>query len=172
MTEEYSPIVNQAKVVEMQRNRVSISAEVFGKFNCKCEYAPKVVPKDPQTKQHIQDRLCKAFMFMNLDDQEISVVIDAMDSKTIQADEFIIREKDPGEELYIVESGQLSCSKVIEGRDTFLKTYKSGDVFGELALLYNAPRAASIKAETQSQVWVLDRNTFNYIVKDSYSKKR
>jgi cAMP-dependent protein kinase regulator len=48
-----------------------------------------------------------------------------------------------------------------------LKTYEPGDAFGELALLYNAPRAATIKAKVASQLWVLDRNTFNHIVKDA-----
>jgi cAMP-dependent protein kinase regulator len=111
-------------------------------------------------------------MFMNLDDNEMSVVIDAMDQKLVAPGEFVIKEKDPGEELYIVGCGQLACTKIIDGKDTFLKNYLAGDTFGELALLYNAPRAASIKAETPSQVWVLDRNTFNYIVKAASQKKR
>ena len=53
-----------------------------------------------------------------------------------------------------------------------MKKYNSGDVFGELALLYNAPRAATIKADSESLLWVLDRNTFNNIVKEASQKKR
>ena len=49
----------------------------------------------------------------------------------------------------------------------FLKIYEPGEAFGELALLYNAPRAASIKAKTDCLLWALDRNTFNHIVKDA-----
>ena len=71
-----------------------------------------------------------------------------------------------------MESGTLACYKVFDGVDTFLKNFKSGDVFGELALLYNAPRAASIKADTLSEVWMLDRNTFNFIVKEASQRKR
>lgn len=66
-----------------------------------------------------------------------------------------------------MESGTLSCHKIIDGASKFLKEYGSGDVFGELALLYNAPRAATIKAESDGLLWVLDRNTFNHIVKDA-----
>jgi cAMP-dependent protein kinase regulator len=50
-----------------------------------------------------------------------------------------------------------------------MKNYEPGEFFGELALLYNAPRAATIKAKTNCFLWVLDRNTFNYIVKDAVS---
>jgi len=53
-----------------------------------------------------------------------------------------------------------------------LKTYKEGEAFGELALLYNAPRAATITSDGDCVLWGLDRQTFNHIVKDSASKKR
>ena len=61
----------------------------------------------------------------------------------------------------------MSCTKIIDGQSKFLKKYNPGDVFGELALLYNAPRAATITADSASALWVLDRNTFNHIVKDA-----
>lgn len=41
-----------------------------------------------------------------------------------------------------------------------------------MALLYNVPRAATIKAKTEAVCFSLDRETFNHIVKDSASKKR
>lgn len=74
----------------------------------------------------------------------------------------------------MVESGILSCFKLFPGNteETFLKKYLPGESFGELALLYNVPRAATIKADGEAVLWGLDRNTFNHIVKDAASKKR
>lgn len=111
-------------------------------------------------------------MFMSLEEKDLQVVIDAMDQKKAAGGEFVIKEGEPGEVLYILESGTMQCSKVIDGEEKVLKQYKAGDVFGELALLYNAPRAATIKAEEESMLWVLDRQTFNHIVKDASQKKR
>ena len=53
-----------------------------------------------------------------------------------------------------------------------MKEYNPGEGFGELALLYNAPRAATIVAKVDSICWKLDRDTFNHIVKDAAARKR
>jgi cAMP-dependent protein kinase regulator len=55
---------------------------------------------------------------------------------------------------------------------TFLKRYEPGEAFGELALLYNAPRAATITSDGDSVLYALDRGTFNHIVKDAAIRKR
>jgi len=95
-----------------------------------------------------------------------------MDSHKAKPQDFIIKEGEPGEVLYIVESGEMTCSKIINEESKILKKYSEGDVFGELALLYNAPRAATIQADTECFLWVLDRQTFNHIVKDASQNKR
>lgn len=56
--------------------------------------------------------------------------------------------------------------------DTHLKVYEPGEAFGELALLYNAPRAATIIAKEDSVLFSLDRECFNNIVKEGSIKRR
>lgn len=81
----------------------------------------------------------------------------------------MIKQGEDGDNLYVVDSGELDCYKKFskDADDTYLKTYKPGESFGELALLYNAPRAASIQAKNTSILFALDRATFNNIVKDA-----
>ena len=101
-------------------------------------------------------------------------MVDAMDERKAKPGDYIIKQGEEGDNLYVVESGVLSCSKLFAGNSepTFLKKFHPGDSFGELALLYNAPRAATIVADNDAVLWSLDRNTFTHIVKDAASKKR
>jgi len=59
-----------------------------------------------------------------------------------------------------------------DGSEVPVKTCEEGDVFGELALLYNCPRAASVECKENGTLWQLDRDTFNAIVKEAAQKKR
>lgn len=155
--------------------RTSVSAEVFGKYHKKEEFKAKVVPKTDDVKQRIKERLMMAFMFKALGTEELTIVIDAMEEKRFAAGQTVITEGEPGAVLFVVDEGQLDCHKTMNPGDaqpTYLKTYQPGEAFGELALLYNAPRAATITAKTASTLWQLDRDTFNHIVKDAAQNKR
>ena len=97
-------------------------------------------------------------MFSAVSPPDLKIVIDAMDERKVNTGEFVIKEGEDGDCLYIIESGKYKCTKVFKGNTepTFLKTYEPGDSFGELALLYNAPRAATIQAEEPGLLYVLD----------------
>lgn len=56
--------------------------------------------------------------------------------------------------------------------DNHIHTYDNRGAFGELALLYNMPRAATVKALTSGTLWAMDRQTFRRILLKSAYKKR
>ncbi len=78
---------------------------------------------------------------------------------------------DDGDCLYVIENGVFHCkiARKDTGDEIVVKTCEPGDAFGELALLYNCPRAASVDSTTDALMWKLDRETFNAIVKDAAS---
>jgi cAMP-dependent protein kinase regulator len=59
-----------------------------------------------------------------------------------------------------------------DGTQKLIHTYHDKGSFGELALLYNQPRAATIQAASEGSLWALDRQTFRRIILKSAFKKR
>lgn len=166
--------VQQLKVVAPQKMRVSVSAEAYGKYNEKKAFVAKVIPKSKDQVDRIKTRLSQAFMFSALEEKDLDIVIKAMEEKSFKAGATVIKQGDDGDNLYVTDNGALDVFKQFQKNQDpqLVKTYSPGDPFGELALLYNAPRAATVVARTDSVLFALDRETFNNIVKDAAIKKR
>jgi len=153
--------------------RQSVSAEAYGAWNKKTDFTAPVYKKDEDQMKRIQVCLQTSFLFSALEDEELKTVVLAVQDKKIEPNTRIIKQGDDGDSMFIIEDGGLDCLKVIDGAEKVVKTCGPGDAFGELALLYNCPRAASVQSRDKPcQLWELDRETFNRIVKDSAAKKR
>ncbi|CAG9328923.1 unnamed protein product [Blepharisma stoltei] len=153
-------------------HRSAVSAEVYGSWNKKEDFVPRVIEKMHEQKARIVERLGRAFMFSAFDEREKEIVVNAMDECIFRNGDTVINQGEDGNELFVVDSGTLKCYKNIHGENKFLKDYFPGEAFGELALLYNAPRAATIIASSDCVLWSLDRECFNHIVKGSAIRKR
>jgi len=148
--------------------RASVSAEAYGEWNTKKAFVAPVIIKTQEQKERLKTTLSKSFLFKPLEDNDFEIVIGAMKEVKVKAKEQVIKQGDSGDFLFVIESGKLEC-KI---NDRVVKTVEAGDVFGELALLYNCPRAASVFSTMDGVLWQLDRETFNYIVKEAVQKKR
>lgn len=157
----------------MQRGpRTSVSAEAYGDWNKLKAFTAPVHPKTEEQKARILKVLSQSFLFTSVDKDNLNVLVGAMVEKTAESGERLIKEGDDGEVMYVIEKGVVDCLKKINGEDKVVKTCSAGDFFGELALLYNCPRAASVDAKEALLLWQLDRETFNHIVRDASMKKR
>ena len=173
--ETFDPKLEIKKVKNNRAGRRGISAESYGKFNKKEDFKPRFIQKTENQIVRIKGRILQSFLFNSLETSDLNIVIGAMEEKQFKQGESVIKQGDNGDCLYIVDSGELDCSKRFPDNpdvDKYLKTYVPGEAFGELALLYNAPRAATIKAKTDCVLWCLDRDTFNNIVKEGARLKR
>ena len=177
--EEINNKLNNIRRTQESQNsikaRVSVSAEAYGLYNKKGNFVPKVIPKNEDQMNRIKGKIISSFIFSSLEKKDLDVVINAMEEKRFKLNENVITQGDDGDCLYIVETGSLKCFKTFnpENSPKFLKNYEPGESFGELALLYNCPRAATIVCSSDECIlWSLDRETFNNIVKDAAQKKR
>eukprot|EP00405_Crypthecodinium_cohnii_P016870 CAMPEP_0206459162 /NCGR_PEP_ID=MMETSP0324_2-20121206/24012_1 /ASSEMBLY_ACC=CAM_ASM_000836 /TAXON_ID=2866 /ORGANISM="Crypthecodinium cohnii, Strain Seligo" /LENGTH=399 /DNA_ID=CAMNT_0053930661 /DNA_START=76 /DNA_END=1275 /DNA_ORIENTATION=- len=155
------------------RARQSVSAEAYGEWNTKKAFVPPVVPKTDAQKERLKQVLSRSFLFSNLEENDFGIIIGAMKEVQVGKDERVLNQGDVGDFLFMIESGDFDCMiKQSDGSEKVVKTCGSGDVFGELALLYNAPRAATVLSKGSGILWQLDRDTFNNIVKEAAQKKR
>lgn len=156
-----------------KKERTSVSAEAYGQWNQKKAFTPPVNHKSDEQKKRIQVVLEQSFLFSCLDQNDLEVIILAMTELVCTANQRVIQQGEDGDCLYVVEAGQVDCyKKQPDGAEQLVKTCGVGDAFGELALLYNCPRAASVVAQDKTILWSLDRETFNHIVKDAAAKRR
>ena len=171
--DEVSPI-SKEDLKKKSQARHSVSAEAFGKYHKRSVFKPRVVEKTQEQIEKITEKLNQTFMFSLLEEKQRKIVIDALEIKKFQNGDWVIKQGEDGDVLYIVFEGTLECYKQFKKDEEpkHVKTYNPGDSFGELALLYNAPRAASIKAVTDCTLLALDRETFNAIVKDAEIHRR
>jgi cGMP-dependent protein kinase len=102
-----------------------------------------------------------SLLFKSLGLEQQLAIVDEMWIKNIAANETIIKQGDLGDYWYIVESGHFDIYVQKKGSAERLKVAQRerATAFGELALMYNAPRAATVIATVTSAVWVLDRST-------------
>ncbi|KAJ1459639.1 cyclic nucleotide-binding-like protein [Pelagophyceae sp. CCMP2097] len=98
-------------------------------------------------------------IFQRLTIAETNVLCNSLTGKDFLPGDVIIRAGDPGNEFFIIEDGKAECIKAINGTPTTVATVTSGDFFGELALLRDAPRAATVKAITEVSLVCIDRAT-------------
>jgi len=160
--------------VKSTRSRCSVSAEAYGDWNTKVSFVAPVISKSEEQTARLTRVLGDSFMFSALEPPDLAAVIGAMREIAVEPRNRLIQQGDDGDCLYVVETGRFECAiKDPEtGAESYVRYCEAGDVFGELALLYNAPRAASVDSVEASVVWRLDRDTFSHIIKDAAQSKR
>ncbi|XP_070843194.1 cGMP-dependent protein kinase 2 [Chaetodon trifascialis] len=103
-----------------------------------------------------------------LDDEQTAMMVDLLVVSDFKPGEDVIKEGSEGDSMYIVAAGELRVTQA--GRD--LRTLTTGDVFGELAILYNCKRTATVKAKTAVHLWCMERQTYRTIIANKSKKKR
>ncbi len=93
-----------------------------------------------------------------------NLIIDQMWRTEIKSGTSVIQQGDRGDNLYVVESGSFDVFVAAGQAQKKVATRAAGTCFGELALMYNAPRAATVTATVDSVAWVVDRFTFRRIL--------
>jgi cAMP-dependent protein kinase regulator len=162
--------------------RTSVSAESLNPaHSANDNWSPPFHQKTPEQQARLKKAVANNFLFSHLDDEQSVQVLGALQEKVIPAKGIkVISQGDQGDYFYVVESGNFDIfvnksGKIETGPDGLgdkVGNTGPGGSFGELALMYNAPRAATVQSTEPSTLWALDRLTFRRILMDSAFQRR
>ncbi|KAI0885424.1 camp-dependent protein kinase regulatory subunit [Annulohypoxylon maeteangense] len=163
--------------------RTSVSAESLKPVaDVNDNWTPPSYPKTPEQLQRLRKAIENNFLFSHLDDEQNAQILGALQEKPIPAKDIkVIIQGDAGDYFYIVEKGSFdvyvnpagALQPGADGMGSKVSNIQAGGSFGELALMYNAPRAATvISSDAGCTLWALDRVTFRRILMESTFARR
>ena len=106
-------------------------------------------------------------LFEGLSVGEFAAVASVTEEIVYPAGEFVIKEGDAGETMYLIASGEVSVVKG-QGQDQEIELARigTGDYFGEMALVDDVVRSATVRTEKESRLLVLHKQEFKEIVRE------
>jgi len=125
------------------------------------DWKPPVIDKPDEDKAFLQESMKVNKLMKNLSPSDREQLMHAFAEENFSAGQDIIKQGDSGDKFYILCSG--TCDISITGKGSVMKATK-GVSFGELALLHDAPRAATVTAEEDVKAFSIDELTFKMIL--------
>ena len=132
--------------------------------------------KTPEEKEGIAEAIKASIMFRNVTDEQREMIFDCMESVPVKKGSWVIRQGTAGDRFYIIDEGRFEVRILPEGMEddgeggNIVHVYEGSrekhahPSFGELALMYSAPRSASIVAQSDGHLWALHRSAFRQIL--------
>ena len=118
--------------------------------------------------EQVQRALTKVPLFAGLSHTNVQKIGATLVKRQVVPGEVVIRQGDTGKEMFVVESGRLQASVITpDGKDLgIVKTYREGEYFGELALMRDESRAATVTAIDEGTLLVLERQVVHRLLQD------
>eukprot|EP01060_Flectonema_neradi_P000629 TRINITY_DN10399_c0_g1_i1.p1 TRINITY_DN10399_c0_g1~~TRINITY_DN10399_c0_g1_i1.p1 ORF type:complete len:552 (+),score=85.18 TRINITY_DN10399_c0_g1_i1:62-1657(+) len=107
-------------------------------------------------------------LFAHLSETDLKTTVMALFKMEYNTGDTIMTEGEEGDTLYTISEGEVDV--IIGGKVVAQKS--SGVSFGELALMYNTPRSATIRAASKTTTWGIDRDTYRNIVMSVSIRRR
>jgi cAMP-dependent protein kinase regulator len=124
------------------------------------------IVKDSSIKrrERFENFIGKVELLQELDSYDRNNFCDVLESETFEAGTYVFRQGEPGNKFYFIEEGMADALISKGGKEEIVFKFKANDYFGELALLNDAPRAASIKATSKLKLCSIERDAFKRLL--------
>lgn len=156
--------------VHSHQRRGEISAEPTTQNGTGSPYRKTLVAKDDQARHMIRSAVDSCLLFSELSVPGRNELVDAFHKIEATKGQLLIEEGEWGDLFFVLQHGSCEAVKLTwkpelnDMAPARVKTYEVGGSFGELALMYNEPRAATIRVTSnKALLWAVDRMTFKNI---------
>jgi CRP/FNR family cyclic AMP-dependent transcriptional regulator len=117
----------------------------------------------------ITELFSKVPLFEGVSPEDRAALARAATLRTYRRGETIVQQGQPGDAFYVLVKGRVAVAIVApDGREVVLNTLGEGDHFGEMALLDDEPRSASVIAQEKSDLAILSRGVFLDLLKSNF----
>ena len=171
LSKEKSKAIQQMKIKMASETGLDVAS--MEQFDLSALYTKKT----EEEKSRIAEAIRASVMFQNISDEQREMIFGVMEPITVKKGTWVIKQGSVGDRFYIVDTGRFEVRIVPDGEED--KDGSGGNVvhvyegshekhahpsFGELALMYSAPRAASIVSQTDGHLWALHRYAFRQVL--------
>ena len=166
----------KAQAIEKLKTSVLAEQDYTAELNKEVDLDQLFTVKTAQEKARIADAIKTSVMFRNVTEDQREMIYGVMENIPVKAGTWVIRQGTVGDRFYIIDEGQFEVRIVGDNEEddgtggTLLHVYEGSvakhahPCFGELALMYSAPRSASIIARTDGHLWGLHRSAFRQVL--------
>ncbi|PIA64807.1 hypothetical protein AQUCO_00100346v1 [Aquilegia coerulea] len=163
------------------RARHDLSRARLRAIECSLENGQVWAPPSPNHRKtweeeaHIERALHDHFLFRKLTDSQCHVLLDCMQRLEVRPGDVVVQQGGEGDCFFVVGSGEFEVLATQEERSEQVPrvlqryTAEKFSSFGELALMYNKPLQASVRAVTNGTLWALKREDFRGILMSEFS---
>lgn len=107
-------------------------------------------------------------LFSSVKGEDLERIADLLIERRFPKHKTIVEEGLPGDYMYVICEGRVQVSKLSDdGREKILEFFEKGAFFGEMSLLDDAPRSASVRALTDTRILALSRSDFLAVMRRS-----
>eukprot|EP00495_Collosphaeridae_sp_1-RS-2012_P000133 TRINITY_DN0_c4_g1_i11.p1 TRINITY_DN0_c4_g1~~TRINITY_DN0_c4_g1_i11.p1 ORF type:complete len:710 (+),score=129.25 TRINITY_DN0_c4_g1_i11:306-2435(+) len=164
--EDFRKILKDTNVRFAKRDakRAAIDTEILDNFEID---KSKMKPKTDEESEWLLNCIKNNLLFQNMTPSQKKELVEYMYLETVDTKAALITQGEEGNTFYVINKGSFNVS--INGIQ--VATCVKGECTGDLALIYNAPRSATVIAKESSEVWCIDRKTFRKVLMEHHQKQ-
>eukprot|EP00934_Nitzschia_sp_Nitz4_P007140 Nitzschia sp. Nitz4//scaffold101_size76361//18153//20439//NITZ4_005596-RA/size76361-augustus-gene-0.1-mRNA-1//1//CDS//3329532140//7130//frame0 len=174
----------KAQEIEKLKQQALDAEDYLEEMNKEVDLEKLYSEKTASEKARIADAIKTSVMFRNITNDQREMIFGVMEPIPVKAGTWVIKQGSVGDRFYIIDEGKFEVRIVPDGETddgsggALIHVYEgsvakhSHPCFGELALMYSAPRSASIIARSDGHLWGLHRSAFRQVLAQAQGTRK